>query len=296
MKPSEPASLTVIILTFNEELHLRRCIESIRPLAARIVVVDSFSTDRTLEIAAELGAEVLQNPFVTQAKQFQWALEHCNISTDWVMQLDADEYCFPELRHELNAKLPTIPRDVTGLLVKRRVYFMDKWIRRGYYPMTLLRIWRNGKARMLQKWMDERMILTEGRALPLEHDMADHNLNQLTWWTAKHNNYATREAIERLNRKHRFLPEDGPPEPLRWYKAAYVGLPLFVRPFLYFCYRYVVRGGFLEGKRGLIWHTLQGFWCQFLIDAKIYQIEHRARTSGRTVREVLEEDFGVKLS
>jgi len=296
MNPIKPASLTVIILTFNEEKHLRRCIESVRPLAERIVVVDSFSTDRTLDIAAELGAEVLQNPFVTQAKQFQWTLDHCPITTDWVMQLDADEYCFPELLYELSTKLAYLPNDVTGLLVKRRVYFMDRWIRRGYYPMWLLRIWRNGKGRMLQKWMDEHMVLTEGRALPLEHDMADHNLNQLTWWTAKHNGYATREAIERLNRKHRFLPVDAATKQVRWYKSLYMGLPLFVRPFLYFFYRYIVRGGFLEGKEGLIWHTLQGFWCQFLIDAKIYQIEHHARTSGRTIREVIEQDFGIALS
>lgn len=291
-------SLTVIILTYNEELHLERCIRSVQPVAERVVIVDSYSTDGTLEIAQSLGAEVFQNPFVHQAQQFQWALDNIPVSSEWVMRMDADEYIFPELADELAARLSQLPPETTGLGIKRRVFFMDKWIRRGYYPMVLLRVWRNGAAYIEQKWMDEHIRLKHGRMEVLQYDMADHNLNNLTWWTAKHNAYATREAVERLNAQHHFLekaPGETSDSKTKWHKQLYTRLPLFVRPFLYFFYRYFLRLGFLEGKPGLIWHVLQGFWFQFLVDAKIYQIKYLAKKQGKSVRQVLTENFEIKL-
>lgn len=287
-------SLTVVILTYNEELHLERCIRSVSAVAERIVVVDSYSTDGTLEIAQSLGAEVFQNPFVHQAQQFQWALDNILVSSEWVMRMDADEYIFPELADELANKLPQFPPDVTGLAIKRRVFFMDKWIRHGYYPMVLLRIWRNGTAFIEQKWMDEHMKLKYGKTIMLEQDLADHNLNHLGWWTEKHNRYSIREAAERLNAEYH-LWENGEQTKVKWHKRLYTQMPLFVRPFLYFFYRYFLRFGFLEGKPGLIWHVLQGFWFQFLVDAKIYQIKHLAKKQGKSVRQILTENFGVKL-
>lgn len=300
MNASHHLSLTVIILTFNEEKHIARCIRNIGQVAERVIVVDSFSTDRTLEIAQSLGAEVFQNPFVHQAQQFQWALDNIPVTSDWVMRMDADEYIFPELAEELREKLPTLPQDVTGLTVKLRVYFMDKWIKRGFYPMVLLRIWRNGVGYIQQKWMDEHTKLRHGRTLMLTHDMADHNLNHLGWWTDKHNRYSMREAVERLNREYHFMGEGYDTSYVignkkKWHKSLYMRLPLFFRPFLYFFYRYVIRLGFLEGRPGLIWHILQGFWFQFLVDAKIYQIKHFSKKHQKSVKQVLVEDFGVKL-
>lgn len=294
MPEINPNSLTVIILTFNEELHLARCIGSVAPVAKRVIIVDSFSTDRTLEIARGLGAEIVQHPFVNQAQQFQWALDHIPIHTEWVMRMDADEYILPELAQELTEVLPDLDPRVTGLGIKRRVFFMDKWIRRGYYPMVLLRIWRNGAAYVEQKWMDEHICLKHGTSHTLRYDMVDHNLNNLSWWTAKHNAYATREAVERLNLRHQFN-KDGQDAALKQHKAAYLRLPLFIRPFLYFFYRYFLRLGFLEGKPGLIWHLLQGFWFQFLVDAKIYQINYLAKKHNKPVVSVLKEDFGINF-
>jgi glycosyltransferase involved in cell wall biosynthesis len=305
-------SLTVIILTYNEELHLERCIRSVLAVAERVVVVDSYSTDRTLEIAQSLGAAVFQNPFVHQAQQFQWALDNIPVSSDWVMRLDADEYIFPELAGELIEKLPLFSPNTTGLGIKRRVFFMDKWIRHGYYPMVLLRVWRNGAAYVEQKWMDEHIRLRHGNMETLRHDMADHNLNNLTWWTAKHNAYATREAVERLNARYQFLPNAEaapigvhrsvaylrgvPHSPqIGRHKRLYLRLPLFVRPFLYFFYRYFLRLGFLEGRPGFVWHVLQGFWFQFLVDAKMYQIKHLSDKLNKPLIQTLREDFGLKL-
>ncbi len=295
-----PLSLTAIILTYNEAIHISRCINSVKPIAQRIIIVDSYSTDNTLRIAQELGAEVFQNPFLHQAQQFQWALDNIPIHTDWVAKLDADEYFLPELVEEIITKFKQIEDKVNGLMINRRVYFMDQWIKRGYYPMYLLRIWRTGTAYVEQKWMDEHIRLYHGNTMMLEHDMADHNLNNLSWWTTKHNNYATREAIDRLNRAYHFLGQEHDNEYVvgnkkKWYKALYMRLPLFLRPFLYFFYRYIIRGGFLEGRRGLVWHLLQGFWFQFLVDAKIFQIKHLARQKGKSIMAVLTEDYDVKL-
>jgi glycosyltransferase involved in cell wall biosynthesis len=301
MASHNPCSLTVIILTYNEELHLERCIRSVQPVAERIVIVDSYSTDGTLEIAQRLGVEVFQRHWVNYAEQFQWGIENTGISTAWTMRMDADEYLLPELQNEIRQKLVLLPMEVTGININRRLVFMDKWIKHGYYPMPLLRIWRTGTGRIEKKWMDEHIKLSHGATLSLDNDLVDHNLNNLTWWTDKHNSYATREAIDRLNKKHRFL-EDGyetdyvSGRTAKRYKSFYMSLPLFIRPFLYFFYRYFLRLGFLEGKPGLIWHVLQGFWFQFLVDAKIYQIKHLAKKHGKSIPQVLMEDFKTKLS
>lgn len=166
--------------------------------------------------------------------------------------------------------------------------------------MVLLRLWRTGSAYIQQKWMDEHTILKHGEAQMLENDMVDHNLNHLGWWTDKHNRYSIREAIERLNHEYQFMGDGHATENKvgnrsKWQKSVYLRLPLFLRPFIYFTYRYIFRGGFLEGRSGLIWHILQGFWFQFLVDAKIYQIKHIARKTGKSVKSVLVEDFGVKI-
>ena len=299
MNTKEPLSLTAIILTYNEAIHIERCINNLKQIAERIIIVDSFSNDQTIELVKALGVEFYQNPFITQAQQFQWALDHIPVTSDWTLRVDTDEYLLPEMINELRQKLPQVHTNTTGFYVKMRVVFLDKWIKRGYYPMILLRLWRTGAAYIQQKWMDEHTILKYGEAQMLENDMVDHNLNHLGWWTDKHNRYSIREAIERLNHEYQFMGDRYATEhrvgnKSKWQKSVYLRLPLFLRPFLYFTYRYIFRGGFLEGRSGLVWHILQGFWFQFLVDAKIYQIKHIARKTGKSVKAVLVEDFGVK--
>lgn len=300
------SDLTIIILTFNEELHIQRAIKSAKQVAREVIIVDSYSTDRTLEIADSLGVRILQNPFVNQAQQFQWAMEQGSVNTGWTMRMDADEYLTEELIREITTRLPSISTDVSGVILKRQVHFMGQWIRHGgYYPVHLLRIWRTGHAVIEQRWMDEHTMLTQGTSVTFNHDFIDDNLNSLSWWTAKHNDYATREAIDVLNRKYAFIHKEDADarvtnakqaETKRWYKNnLYLKMPLFFRSFLYFQYRYWIRLGFLDGKRGLVWHFLQGFWYRFLVDAKILQIEWWAREEQKSVPVILEEKFKVKL-
>lgn len=287
--------ITLIILTYNEELHLQRCLESVKSLAERIIIVDSFSTDKTCEIAKQFGAEVIQRKFVNQAEQFQWALENTNISTEWVFRLDADEYILPELYQEIKEKLNHLPQEIKGINLKRRLYFQSSWIKHGgFYPLRLLRIWRNGAAVMEQKMMDEHTVLMHGKSIDFDHDFVDENLSSLVKWTEKHNNYSTREAIVRLDAKYKFLNET---EQLvhKSNKQFYLKLPLFFRALFYFCFRFFLKRGFLDGKQGLIWHFLQGFWYQFLVDAKIFQIEYLAKKENKTVKQIIEEKFNFKF-
>jgi glycosyltransferase involved in cell wall biosynthesis len=299
------AELTTIILTHNEKLHLERCLRSLVKVSDKICIVDSYSNDETLKIADSYGAEVKQNKWINYAKQFNWGLENFNIDTKWVMRFDADEFLTKELAKEIKEKLPKFEKDITGIVLKRRVYFMNRWIKHGgYYPTNLLRIWRNGKGICEERWMDEHIKITEGKTITFDNDFIDDNLNNLTWWTTKHNNYATREAIDLLNIKYKFLKSESINAELsqqqdkrkRWVKENfYTYIPLFLRPFLYFIYRYIFRLGFLDGKAGLIWHFLQGFWYRFLVDAKIYDIERRAKKENKSISEVIKEHYGLEV-
>ncbi|GIK62073.1 MAG: glycosyltransferase family 2 protein [Ignavibacteriota bacterium] len=299
------AELTTIILTHNEKLHLERCLRSLVKVSDKICIVDSYSNDETLKIADSYGAEVKQNKWINYAKQFNWGLENFNIDTKWVMRFDADEFLTKELAKEIKEKLPKFEKDITGIVLKRRVYFMNRWIKHGgYYPTNLLRIWRNGKGICEERWMDEHIKITEGKTITFDNDFIDDNLNNLTWWTTKHNNYATREAIDLLNIKYKFLKSESINAELsqqqdkrkRWVKENfYTYIPLFLRPFLYFIYRYIFRLGFLDGKAGLIWHFLQGFWYRFLVDAKIYDIERRAKKENKSIPEVIRENYGIEV-
>ncbi|MBC7891436.1 MAG: glycosyltransferase family 2 protein [Sphingobacteriaceae bacterium] len=297
--------LSVIILTFNEEAHIARCLESLASLTHQIFIVDSGSTDRTVEIATGMGAQVVHNPWVTYAQQFNFGIERNPFASAWVMRMDADEYLLPELAAELSQRLPTLSPDVSGVYVKRRVVFMNRWIRYGgYYPTWLLRIWRDGQGICEQTWMDEHIKLTGGNTVQFNHDLVDHNLNNLTWWTQKHNQYAIREVIDLLNIRYDFANTERvvprlfgtQEERKRYLKVKYASAPLFTRPLLYFLYRYVFKLGFLDGTKGFIWHFLQGLWYRFLVDAKVYEVYHRAGRDKADIVAFFRTEYGKDLS
>ncbi|GAB3182091.1 glycosyltransferase family 2 protein [Telluribacter humicola] len=298
------ADLSVIILTHNESLHIERCIRSLLPVTDKIFIVDSYSTDNTVQLATQLGAVVVQNPWVSYAFQFNYGIHQNPFKTKWLMRMDSDEYLTPELASELNQKLTGLADNISGLYVKRRVFFMDKWIKNGgYYPTWLLRVWRNGQGICEELWMDEHIKLTQGETMNLDYDIVDHNLNNLTWWTQKHNNYAIREVIDLLNIKYNFDEKEtvtpafwGTQEQRKRYlKVRYASLPLFTRPVMYFLFRYFIKLGFLDGKKGLIWHFLQGFWYRFLVDAKVYEVYQRAGKNKEDIITHFMTEYGKDL-
>lgn len=297
--------LSVIILTYNEELHIRRCLENVLPFAKKVFVVDCFSTDKTKEIALRLGAVVVEHAWPgNQAEQFNWALNNLPISTEWVLRLDADEYLLPELVGELREKLPTLPEDVTGIIFNRRHIFMGQWMRRGIYPVKLLRVFRHGKGMCEQRLMDEHIQLTEGRAVEFEHDFCDHNLNNLSWFCHKHVNYAIREAVDLLDIELDLTGaaesdsgKEISPQALakRMKKHKYARQPLFWRSFAYFCYRYFLKGACLDGKVGFIWTFLQGWWYRTLVDAKVYEIKRQCGNDKEKIKVLLRREYGIRL-
>ena len=297
--------LSVIILTYNEELHIRRCLENVLPFAKKVFVVDCFSTDKTKEIASHLGAVVVEHAWPgNQAEQFNWALDNLPVSTEWVLRLDADEYLLPELVEELREKLPTLPEDVTGIIFNRRHIFMGQWMRRGIYPVKLLRVFRYGKGMCEQRLMDEHIQLTEGRAVEFEHDFCDHNLNNLSWFCHKHVNYAIREAVDLLDIELDLTgaaeSDNGKeisPQALakRMKKHQYAKQPLFWRSFAYFCYRYFLKGACLDGKVGFIWTFLQGWWYRTLVDAKVFEIKRQCGNDKEKIKALLRREYGIRL-
>ena len=297
--------LSVIILTLNEEKHIERCIKSLQSFAKNIFIIDSYSTDKTVEIAEKLGAKVYKNRWPgNHAKQFQWGLDNCPIDTKWAMKMDADEYVLPELSNEIIEKLGSIEDSISGIYIKRRVFFLGKWIKYGgYYPTWLLRIWQYDKGHMEQRWMDEHIKLSSGKTIQFENDLVDDNKNNLTWWTEKHNNYATREAVDLLNIIYNFKSYDevkpdifGTQEQKkRWLKIRYAKLPLFFRPIIYFTWRYFFKLGFLDGKPGFIWHVLQGGWYRFLVDAKVNEIYFHAGKDKEKILDYIKKEYGISF-
>ena len=295
--------LTVVILTLNEELHIKRAIESVSEVADRIFVIDSGSTDDTVSIAVSCGANVLSNPFVTQAKQFNWALENLPDDTQWVFRLDADEVMTIDLKRSLIGVLSEVRDGINGISVDRRILFLGRSIRwGGVFPVTLVRAFRFGYGRSEDRWMDEHIIV-DGGVIRSSGELLDWNLKPLTWWVEKHNRYASREAIEVLNTEYHFLSRgaetnlSGGSEFRRFVKARiYTRMPLGLRSFIYFAYRYIVRLGFLDGYRGFAFHFLQGFWYRFLVDLKTREVKQRLGNDGGNIFDIIYEVLDINLS
>ncbi|WP_415906482.1 glycosyltransferase family 2 protein [Neptuniibacter sp. QD72_48] len=298
--------LTVIVLTFNEELHIQRCLNSVNNLDCRYLIVDSFSDDSTCEIAKNLGADVVQNPFVTQAQQFQWAMDNCDVNSEWVLRLDADETIDEELIANIKEFISTNSTDINGAVFHRKHIFMGKWVKHGgRYPLPMLRLFRNGKAHVEQRWMDEHIVLDDGASKFLSGGFVDNNLNSVGWFIDKHNKYANREMVDIM--KKRLYPDS---DPLitestgfsikfkRFLKQSlYMKLPYFARPILYFLYRYLLQLGFLDGARGFAYHFMQGLWYRSLVDLKCLEVE-REWKHVQTKEEkliILERMSGYKL-
>lgn len=296
--------LTVVILTLNEELHIARALTSVASIAEKCVIVDSGSTDRTVEIAQSMGAEVLTNPFVTQAQQFNWALDQVPPGTDWILRLDADEIVSEDLALEIAAKLDGVPANIHGMRLSRRMNFLGRPVRRGgLFPIRLVRLLRHGHGRSENRWMDEHIIV-DGELGDFFGEIIDDNLNSLTWWTHKHNNYASREVVEMLNLEHGFMARGqdsgidhtGGAGAKRWIKEnLYARLPGGLRAFAYFLYRYVLRLGFLDTREGQMFHVLQGFWYRYLVDAKLREVKTYMKDHDADAVAAIREVTGIDV-
>ena len=293
MKIKTP-SITAVILTYNEEQHIRRCIESLLPVVDQICIIDSYSKDNTVAIAQSLGAKIQKNPWKNYATQFQWGLDNADIQSDWTMRIDADEYLEPALQQSIQEFIKS-PEKYNAAYFRRKIVFMGQPITHGFfYPEMMLRLWKTGDGYIEQRWMDEHVIVKNANSTALAGDLVDANLNDIAWWTQKHLGYATREiydiiatreltqqrpATENLSgqaKRKRFLKE-----------KIYAKLPIAIRSSCYFFYRYILGRGFLDGKGGFFFHFLQAYWYRTLVDAKLFELEATARKQDTTPYELL---------
>ncbi|MBI1870484.1 MAG: glycosyltransferase [Chlamydiae bacterium] len=283
---SETLEVDLIVLTLNEEVNLARCLESVKGLVKNIFVVDSGSTDRTVEIAIEYGAQVVTHAFTTQAEQFNWALDHLPIKSEWILRLDADEHLLPELKEEIFKTLPNLSKDICGLYIKRRMIFLGRWIRHGgYYPTWILRLFKHGKARSEDAELNEHIVLLEGRGDHLKNDFVDEDYKDLSAWSRKHLGYAIRQNRFLLKTHQTYDPSwnkmrlfGNQVERKRWFIGHLYGkAPIFLRAFFYFLYRYFFRLGILDGFQGLIFHFLHGCWYMFYTDALLFEAKLRQK-------------------
>jgi len=282
-----PATVAVVILTYNEEANIAQALASVVGWADEIHILDSLSTDRTLEIVRQYGCHITQNKFENYARQRNYALDHLPVRSEWVLFLDADEWLPDALKVEISTLIATSPKE-NGFYIKWRLIWMGRWIRRGYYPSWILRLFRYGKGRCEDRAVNEHLIV-EGTTGQLRNDFMHEDRKGVTDWIAKHNGYATREALELVNTRsvpgyqeidaRLFGTQAGRKRWLR--QKVWNRLPLLIRPFFYFFYRYVLKGGLLDGKEAFIYHFLQGLWFPLLIDIKYLELKARQAGSDR---------------
>lgn len=266
----------VIILAKNEHLHIGRCLDKLVALSPRqIFVVDCLSTDDTRQIAEEKGAQVVEHEWPgNQAAQFNWALDNLPITASWILRLDADEYLFDNTVEEVKRLLPKwdgekvtdcgLPPDVTSLSLSRARRYLQMDIKFGGREVELVRFFKTGFGRSSQSEMDEHIVTSSGQNLKLKGRFVDDSLISFDRWREKHLNYAEREA-----RMAVAGAENGN-------KRVYYRLPPYFRAIAYFCYRYFIRLGFLDGVAGWRWNFWQGLWYRWLVDKKIGELK-RAR-------------------
>jgi len=296
--------ITAIVLTYNEERNLEKCLASINNYVNEIIIVDSISNDKTELISRNYTNKFYQNKFINQAKQFIWAIDNCDIHNEWILRIDADERWTKEGFEELSKIMED--DNVNGIYVKMKIFFMGRFIKHGaFYPNYFLRVYKKSKGTMEDRWMDEH-IKVEGKVVHSTIDVIESNYDRqenISLWTDKHNGYSTREAVEFLIAKHNIHEIDtvanffgNKTERKRWLKEnIYFKVPLFLRPIMYFIYRYFFKLGFLDGKEGFIFHTLHAFWYRFLVDTKVYQIERLAKKNNQTIQEVVRDHYNMDI-
>jgi glycosyltransferase involved in cell wall biosynthesis len=244
--------ISVLLPTFNCAATVRATLESVK-WADEILVVDSFSTDKTLDLCREYGARIIQHEYINSARQKNWALPQCRY--EWVLQIDSDEVLPPELRAEVEAAVAAAPADVHAFRVPRRNHVLGKWVRHGgTYPDYQTRVIR----RDLARWQDREVhahIQVSGRVETLTADLIHTDVISLAKPLRTLDRYTRYEADELRKKGGRF----------RWHN-------LLVRPAGVFAYRYIRLGGFRDGWRGLI---LAVYWAVyvFFVRAKLWEME-----------------------
>jgi glycosyltransferase involved in cell wall biosynthesis len=269
--------ITVIILTYNEEKNIEECLKSIHGFFEEIFIVDSFSTDKTIEIAKKYTDKIYQHEFENYSSQRNWALNNLPIRTEWVLNLDADHRVTKELIDELKEIFSKgLEKNFNGFLISRKTIFMGKWIKYGgHYPVYHAILFRKNSGRCEKRLYDQHFVVN-GKLRKLKGDVIDIVADSIDKFISKHIKWAYLEAKEQMIKREKDIKPSlfgNPIQKRRFFREIYNKFPLFIRPFLYFIYRYFLRFGFLDGIEGLIFHFLHALWYRFIVDVKIYELK-----------------------
>lgn len=282
MDNKQKLPISCVILTYNEELNIIRTLESISEWVGEIFIVDSFSNDKTLELAKRFAAQIYQRKFDSHVGQWDWAFKNLPFSFPWCLALDADQVVSPKLGEELKKIFNQSTLDIDGFYIKRRQIFQGKWIRfGGYYPKYLLRLFKINEVFCDERELVDKHFYVKGKTAVLKNDIIEENYkeNNISFWIEKHNRYSDLLAREELSFKNGLYPSKikpslwgNPDQSALYLKRIYYRLPLFIRPLIYFFYRYFLKFGFLDGKKGMEFHFLQGLWYRLIVDCKIKEL------------------------
>jgi glycosyltransferase involved in cell wall biosynthesis len=270
-------TISVVILTFNAEATIDATLRSVSGLSDDIHVVDSGSTDATLEIVARFTDKVTSHPFESYGAQRNWAMDNLDLRHDWQLHLDADERLTPELAGEL-ADLSSrgFPGEAVGYFVPRLTWFLGRPIRHGgLYPSWHMRLFRRGRGRCETRKYDQHFYV-DGPSGRLRGAMIDDMRMSISEWVTRHNRWADAEAdeLEQPSYGEGVIRPDASGDLVQRKRAQrerYNRAPLFARAVAFFLYRYVLRLGFLDGAPGLVFFGLGTLWFRFLVDAKLYE-------------------------
>lgn len=277
------ADISAIIMTKNEEKNIGRCLEAVKDLVQRAVVIDCGSTDRTVEIAKQYPfVDVVFHEFEYYAKQYNWGLDNCNITTKWCIRLDADEVFPPELCEEIITEMKNHDNDdVNGFVMYANYFFLGKKLEHGGKKKNKLMVFKTGIGRIEDRRRDAHTVLSEGRSIELKNQFDHYDFKDLDNFVTRYNWYATREAqdyVDYINGKNDATVTDPEIQKSRDKKyGVYYKQKPFLRCFLLFVRNYFIKGGWKDGKEGLIYQFLSAFWYRFLVDAKIYEYMEKGK-------------------
>lgn len=255
--------ISAIVLTYNEENNIRDCIKSLKLITDNIFVVDSFSSDKTVEIAEELNCKVIQHKFESHAKQFIFALETLKIDSTWVVRLDADERITKESAEEIiKLAKENLDTDINGVYLNFEYRFLGKILRHGgVHPVRMLRMFKPDKCFVENKLMDEHIVVKSGKTKKMKTYCQHFDNKDISFWVDKHNRYSSNEMLDYNN--NAYLSDKK--------RKFYYKLPRMFRCKLYYIYRYYFRFGFLDGIEGKIYALLQSYFYRVLVEAKIIE-------------------------
>lgn len=299
--------ISIIIPATNEILHIERSVKSALTLTDKVFVVDSGSTDGTAEVAEKLGAQVFQYEWTAESNfstKMNWALDNLPIETTWVMRLDADEYLVEDgWELKFDSMMASIPEDVNGCNILRRIYFLGRWMRhRDNYPRPSMRILRYGKVHFENRWLDEHIDLNGGKSIDFPLEIADNPNITIGRWVDKHNGYSLREAIMVIDEEVGLMKKvkteqtfDDKAIQVKKKKNRYNKMKPYWRGFLYFCYRYFFKLGFLDGREGFLWDFYHAWWYRNLVDTKVQEIYSICGKDSEKIRKYLMDTYKMKV-